>query len=377
MKDDGSHRDEHTDAGISRRSLLAGTASLTLGTIAAGAASAQDAQRRVHLAAHGGSHGSSSGSLSQRAYSVPPLVANDIAHDPAVLPPPIDRSEPHTVQVELEAIEVEARLDQRATFRFWTFNGTVPGPFVRVRVGDTVEVRVKNHEDSWMMHNVDFHSVKGPGGGAELTNVAPGETAGFSFKAQRPGLYVYHCAVPPVAMHIANGMYGMILVEPEEGLPPVDREYYVMQGEIYTTEPFGSEGLLNEDYDKLLNERPEYFVLNGHVGALTDHYPMKANVGETVRIFFGVGGPNFVSSFHVIGEIFDRVYTNGSVTTPPQTDVQTVVVPAGGAAIVEFTPQVPGRYVLVDHSLSRVERGLAGWLDVEGEENPEIFAPLT
>lgn len=150
-----------------------------------------------------------------------------------------------------------------------------------------------------------------------------------------------------------------------------------MQGEIYTTEPFGSEGLLNEDYDKLLNERPEYFVLNGHVGALTDHYPMKANVGETVRIFFGVGGPNFVSSFHVIGEIFDRVYTNGSVTTPPQTDVQTVVVPAGGAAIVEFTPQVPGRYVLVDHSLSRVERGLAGWLDVEGEENPEIFAPLT
>jgi nitrite reductase (NO-forming) len=149
-----------------------------------------------------------------------------------------------------------------------------------------------------------------------------------------------------------------------------------MQGEIYTTEPFGSEGLLNEDYDKLLNERPEYFVLNGHVGALTDHYPMKARVGETVRIFFGVGGPNFVSSFHVIGEIFERVHLNGSVTAPPQTDVQTVTVPAGGATMVEFTPRVPGRYVLVDHSLSRVERGLAGWLDVEGEESPDLFGAI-
>lgn len=369
--------DQEKDHQLSRRSLLVGTAGLTLGGMTVSTANAQAAERPVHLAAHGGSHGSASGSLSQRAYSVPPLVANDVAHDPAALPPPITRKEPQTVRVDLEAIEVEARLDQRATFRYWTFNGTVPGPFVRVRAGDTVEVYVKNHEDSWMMHNVDFHSVKGPGGGAELTNVAPGEMAGFRFKAQRPGLYVYHCAVPPVAMHIANGMYGMILVEPEEGLPPVDREFYVMQGEIYTTEPFGSEGLLNEDYDKLLNERPEYFVLNGHVGALTDHYPMKAKVGEKIRIFFGVGGPNFVSSLHMIGEIFDRVYLNGSVSSPPQEDVQTLLVPAGGAAIVELQPDVPGRYVLVDHSLSRVERGLAGWLDVEGEDNPDLFGPIS
>jgi nitrite reductase (NO-forming) len=252
----------------------------------------------------------------------------------------------------------------------------VPGPFVRVRVGDTVEVHLKNPEDSWMMHNVDFHAVTGPGGGAELTTCGPGEEKAFFFKALKPGLYVYHCAVPPVAMHIANGMYGMILVEPENGLPAVDREFYVMQGEIYTTEPFGSEGLLNADYDKLLNERPEYFVLNGHVGALTDHYPMKSRVGETVRIFFGVGGPNHTSSFHVIGEIFDRVYLNGTVTSPPHTDVQTVAIPVGGCAIVEFKPEVPGRYVLVDHALSRVERGLAGWLDVEGEETAGIFGPV-
>lgn len=365
------------DNQVSRRSILAGTAGLTLGAVTAGVAQERPVDGSVRLAAHGGSHGSVSGSLSQRAYSVPPLVANDVAHDPAVVPPPIARKEPQTVLVNLETIEVEARIDRQATFRYWTFNGTVPGPLVRVRAGDTVEVHVKNREDSWMMHNVDFHAAKGQGGGAELTNTAPGETTGFRFRAQRPGLYVYHCAVPPVAMHIANGMYGMILVEPEEGLPPVDREFYVMQGEIYTTEPFGSEGLLNEDYDKLLNERPEYFVFNGHVGALTEHYPMKARVGEKIRIFFGVGGPNFVSSLHMIGEIFDRVYLNGSMSSPPQEDVQTLLVPAGGAAVVELQPTVPGRYVLVDHSLSRVERGLAGWLDVEGEENPDLFGPIS
>jgi nitrite reductase (NO-forming) len=362
---------------LSRRSLLAGSAGLTLGALAfSDQASAQQGAAPVHPAAHRGSHGSASGSLSSRAYSVPTAVANDIAHDPSVVPPPITRREPEKIRVDLETVETEARLDQRATFRYWTFNGTVPGPFVRVRVGDTVEVHLKNPEDSWMMHNVDFHAVTGPGGGAELTTCGPGEEKAFFFKALKPGLYVYHCAVPPVAMHIANGMYGMILVEPENGLPAVDREFYVMQGEIYTTEPFGSEGLLNADYDKLLNERPEYFVLNGHVGALTDHYPMKSRVGETVRIFFGVGGPNHTSSFHVIGEIFDRVYLNGTVTSPPHTDVQTVAIPVGGCAIVEFKPEVPGRYVLVDHALSRVERGLAGWLDVEGEETAGIFGPV-
>ncbi len=364
---------------ITRRSLLAGSAGATLGALAmTGSASAQHSHGGpAHAAQSAAAHRAhQAGSLSQRVYSVPTRVANDIAHDPSVLPPPIERREPQTVRVDLETVELEARLDSRATFRYWTFNGTVPGPFIRVRLGDTVEVHLKNAEDSWMMHNVDFHACTGPGGGAEATNAGPGEEKSFRFKALNPGLFVYHCAVPPVAMHIANGMYGMILVEPEEGLPPVDREFYVMQGEIYTEERFGSEGLLTESYDKMMDERPEYFVLNGHVGALTEHYPLKANVGETVRIYYGVGGPNFVSSFHVIGEIFDRVYINGSVTQEPQQDVQTVLVPAGGATIVEMKLEVPGRYVLVDHSLSRVERGLAGYLDVEGEENPEIFEPL-
>ena len=354
---------------VSRRSLLMGSAGVAIASAALSATPA--IANHDHPVAHSGGV-SPSGSLSNRIYAVVDGMA-DIARMPTDIPPPITRREPETVSVELETIELEARLDGRTTFRYWTFNGTVPGPFVRVRVGDTVEVSLKNAEDSSMMHNVDFHAVTGPGGGAEATSAAPGETKGFTFKALNPGLYVYHCAVPPVAMHIANGMYGLILVEPEEGLPPVDREFYVMQGEIYTEEEFGSSGLLTESYEKLLNERPEYFVLNGHVGALTDHYPLKANVGETVRIYFGVGGPNFTSSFHVIGEIFDKVYQLGSVTSPPLTDVQTVSVPAGGATIVEFKVEVPGRYVLVDHALSRVERGLAGYLIVEGDENPEIF----
>jgi nitrite reductase (NO-forming) len=374
-KDDPTPKPE-AGPNLSRRSLLAGSAGLTFVGALGGQALAQEGGHAAHQQATHMSHGTTS--LSGRLYQVNPGMPehNDIAHDPADIPPPITRREPQTVRVDLETIELEAHLDANSTFRFWTFNGRVPGPFIRVRVGDTVECYFKNAEDSWMAHNVDFHGTTGPGGGAVLTTAMPGEEYAFRFKALNPGLYVYHCAVPPVAMHIANGMYGMILVEPEEGLAPVDREFYVMQGEIYTEEPFGSAGLLTESYDKLLNERPEYFVFNGHVGALTEHYPLKANVGETVRIFFGVGGPNFTSSFHVIGEIFDRVYPFASLTSPPLTDVQTITVPPGGAAVVEFKCEVPGRYVLVDHALSRAERGLAGYLIVEGEEQPDIFGPI-
>lgn len=300
-----------------------------------------------------------------------------IVRDPRDLPPPLPKRGPQRLTVALEAIEREAPLADGATYGYWTFNGKVPGPFLRVRVGDTVEVRFKNAASSTVMHNVDFHAVTGPGGGAGATLAAAGETKAFQFRAQNPGLYVYHCATPPVAQHIANGMYGMILVEPEKELPPVDREFYVMQGEIYTDEAFGKTGLLNYSHDKLLAERPEYFVFNGAVGALTAEAPLKAKTGETVRIYFGVGGPNFTSSFHVIGEIFDRVYPLGSATVPPLRDVQTVTVPPGGAAIVDFKLDVPGRYVLVDHALTRAERGLMGFLKVEGAENPDVFKVLT
>jgi nitrite reductase (NO-forming) len=224
-----------------------------------------------------------------------------------------------------------------------------------------------------MMHSVDFHATTGPGGGAAALQVAPGDEKSMTWKALVPGLYIYHCATPMVAEHIANGMYGMILVEPEGGLPPVDREFYIMQGEIYTDAPFGQRGSQEFSVEKLLSERPEYFVFNGSVGALTKLHPLHAKVGETVRIFFGVGGPNFTSSFHVIGEIFDRVYNLGGVESPPLRGIQTVLVPAGGAVITEFKPEVPGNYTLVDHAIARMERGLVGILNVEGPPNPEIY----
>ena len=305
----------------------------------------------------------------------PATTGADIVRDPTEIPAQTQMGirEAQTVRIDLETVEIEGQLADGTTYKYWTFNGKVPGPFYRVRVGDTIEVHLKNLTNSTMAHSVDFHAVTGPGGGATMTQTAPGEETMFTAKALNPGLFVYHCATPMVAQHIANGMYGMILVEPEEGLPPVDREFYVMQGEVYTSEAFGSTGLLTENQQALLNENPEYLVFNGAVGALTDQKPLKAKVGETVRIFFGVGGPNFTSSFHVIGEIFDRVYEQASLTSPALTNIQTTTVPPGGATMVEFKLDVPGRYILVDHALARLQRGLAGFLIAEGPENPEII----
>lgn len=301
------------------------------------------------------------------------VVEADISREPSDLPPPVGKREPQTVRVDLLAAEVEGRLAEGTTFGYWTFNGKVPGPFVRVRVGDTIDIHLKNAADSAMIHSVDFHAATGPGGGAAALQVDPGKEKSMTWKALVPGLYVYHCATPMVAEHIANGMYGLILVEPEGGLPPVDHEYYVMQGEIYTDRAFGQHGSQEFSVEKLLSEKPEYFVFNGSVGAISRLHPLRAKVGETVRIFFGVGGPNFTSSFHVIGEIFDKVYMLGGVQSEPLKGIQTVTVPPGGAAITEFKLDVPGNYTLVDHALARAERGLVGILSVEGPPNLDIF----
>ena len=301
------------------------------------------------------------------------LVEADISREPADLPPPIGKRDPQTVRVDLVSVEVEGRLAESTTFGYWTFNGKVPGPFIRVRVGDTIDIHLKNSPDSAMIHSVDFHATTGPGGGAAALQVDPGKEKSMTWKALVPGLYVYHCATPMVSEHIANGMYGLILVEPEEGLPKVDREFYVMQGEIYTDVPYGQHGSAEFSVEKLLSEHPEYFVFNGSVGALTKLHPLRAKVGETVRIFFGVGGPNFTSSFHVIGEIFDRVYALGGVLSPPLEGIQTVSVAPGGAVITEFKTKVPGNFTIVDHALARMERGLVGVLSVEGPPNPEIY----
>lgn len=304
-------------------------------------------------------------------------TAPSIVRNPADLPGPIGDRPPTTVEVNLTAVELVGQLAEGTTYTYFTFDGQVPGPMIRVRVGDTVELSLTNDTSSSLAHSIDLHAVNGPGGGAVYTQTPPGETYAFSFKALNPGVYVYHCATPSVPHHIASGMYGLIVVEPEGGLPPVDREFYVMQGEIYTEQPIGTPGHVDFSMQKMLDEAPEYFVFNGASAALTsDDYALKAEVGETVRIFIGVGGPNFTSSFHVIGEIFDRAYPFASITSPPLTDVQTISVPPGGAGVVEFALEVPGEYILVDHALSRLERGLVGFLFVEGEAAPEIFSEI-
>lgn len=297
----------------------------------------------------------------------------DLSKNPLEVGEPVGKRGPRTVTFDLETTEVEGRLGDGASYKFWTFNNTVPGPMLRVRVGDTVNINLKNAPDSSHIHSVDFHAVTGPGGGAAVTQVAPGHSKSFSFKALAPGLYVYHCATPMVAQHITNGMYGMILVEPEGGLPEVDREFYVMQGELYTAQRHGSSGLQEFSLEKLLDERPEHMMFNGSMDALSATHKMESNVGETVRIYFGVGGPNLVSSFHVIGEIFDRVWDQASLTSPPLTDVQTTLVAPGGATMVEFKTDYPGNYILVDHALSRAEKGLTGILTVKGKADDSIF----
>jgi nitrite reductase (NO-forming) len=303
-----------------------------------------------------------------------PTTGKNIVHQPADLPQPVGDRPPETVHVDLEAVEVVGQLADGVTYSYFTFNGTVPGPMLRVRVGDTVELTLSNDADSQFPHSIDLHAVNGPGGGHMFTQTNPGEEKTFTFTALAPGIFVYHCATPGVAHHITNGMYGLILVEPEGGLPPVDHEYYVMQGEIYTAQPFGSTGELTFSADKMSQEMPEYYVFNGAAGALTqEENVLHAKVGETVRIFFGVGGPNKISSFHIIGEIFDRAYNFGSLTSPPLTNVQTVTVSPGSAWMVELQVDVPGTYLLVDHAISRTERGLVGYLVVEGEEQPQII----
>jgi nitrite reductase (NO-forming) len=292
---------------------------------------------------------------------------------PPLVPPATGRDHPAKVIVNLEVREVDLEISEGVTYTFWTFGGTVPGSFIRVRQGDTVEFHLNNHPDSKMPHNIDLHGVTGPGGGAASTFTAPGHSSQFTFKALNAGLYVYHCATAPVGMHVANGMYGLILVEPPEGLPAVDHEYYVMQGDFYTTTRYREKGHAPFDMQRAIDENPTYVLFNGAEGALTGDNALQANVGETVRLYVGNGGPNLTSSFHVIGEIFDKVWYEGG--THFQENVQTTLIPAGGAAIGEFHLEVPGSYVLVDHSLFRAfNKGALAIMQVTGPEDAAIYS---
>lgn len=296
-----------------------------------------------------------------------------ILTSPPNVPPPLHRSYPAKVIVELEVVEQEKEISEGVKYMFWTFGGTVPGSFIRVRQGDTVEFHLKNNPGSKMPHNIDLHGVTGPGGGAASSFTAPGHESQFTFKALNEGIYVYHCATAPVGMHIANGMYGMILVEPPEGLSPVDHEYYVMQGDFYTAGKYREKGLQPFDMDKAIDERPTYVLFNGAEGSLTGDKALTAKTDQKIRLFIGNGGPNLVSSFHVIGAIFDKVRYEGG--TNMQKNVQTTLIPSGGAAVVEFQTKVPGSYVLVDHSIFRAfNKGALAILKVDGPPKKDIYS---
>lgn len=346
-----------------------------------------------------------------------PTVA-EIGADPSAVPPPITRKEPAVVKYDLTAIAVNSTLADGVTYEYWTFNKQVPGPMMRVREGDTVEVTLTHdsaghshatlpglqfavsgpftiptayadaghvHEEvgdphtagasdtGHSTHSIDLHAVLGPGGGAMLMQTGHDGAKTFAFKALRPGLYVYHCASPHIPTHIANGMYGLILVEPKEGMTKVDHEYYIMQGEFYTAGKNGEKGKQAFSKEKMDMEHPEYVVFNGRVGSLTGTRAITSNVGDTVRLYVGVG--TFLpSNFHVIGGIMDKLYPEGDIVSPPHRNVQTTLIPAGGAIMTEFSTLVPGTFLLVDHALPRaVDKGALGQMVVTGADQPEIF----
>lgn len=302
------------------------------------------------------------------------LPVSDIIRNATDVPPPITRTTPATVNIWLNATEVNGQIEPGVSYTFWTYNGKVPGPFFRVRVNDTVVVHFHNDAASMMNHSVDFHAVTGPGGGMYASMAAPGMSTNFTFKALVPGLFLYHCGTPDVPTHIANGMFGEILVQPDTPLPRVDKEFYVGQSELYTKWPIHTLGNQVFDDQKLWAMEPTYFVFNGAFKALTGAHQLTAQVNQTVRIYFADGGPDFISSFHIIGEIFNRVWQYGDLIDPPLHGVQTVLVPPGACVVVDLTLEYPGNYALVDHALLHaVDMGAVGILNVTGYANPAIF----
>ena len=323
------------------------------------------------------------------------IDTDEIGRNADDLPPPLNRTEAQLVKVDLYTEELVAEMMPEVTYQYWTYNGKVPGPFIRARTGDQVEIHLSHgkpgatHQGHNMQtstehaaaghsaHSIDLHAVVGPGGGAPLMQVGQGEAKSFRFKAMHPGIYVYHCASPHVPSHIANGMYGMILVEPLEGLAKVDREFYIMQGDFYTTGKYGAKGFQALSKEKLLAEQPDYFLFNGRVNSLSGERALKAKVGEKIRLFVGVGS-HVAANFHIIGVVFDKLYKDGAITNPPLKDVQTTTISPGSAVMIEFTAAVPGKYLLVDHSLSRaIDKGALAELIIEGPEQTELYQQMS
>lgn len=299
-----------------------------------------------------------------------------IAADPTDIPGPIDYDEPRHHDITLTVEEHTAEIEDGVTFDYMTFGGQIPGPMIRVREGDKVTLTLENMPDNEYEHNVDSHAIYGPGGGAADTVVLPGEDATIEVSTEYPGAFIYHCAVPNAPMHISSGMYGLMVVEPKEGLPQVDREFYLGQNEVYTDMETGEEGHHMFDFDSMMDTEPSYVLLNGQEYALTGDHAMEAELGETVRVFMGTGGPDITSDFHPIGNVWSRAWPNGSIDpeTDPDHNVQTMAVPPGSAFVGEMDLAVPGPIKLVDHSLTNTfHKGSLAILNVNGDENEEVY----
>ena len=358
---------------LTRRTFLktAGVAAVGTGLLAACASTP------TGVAEGEANSNSTEGAVEQVAATVAPTQER-IAADPTDIPGPIRRDGPERVEVTLDVQEVVAEVEPGVTFNYMTFGGQIPGPLIRVRQGDTIVFTLKNLPDNGMTHNVDLHAVYGTGGGNIATNVSPGQSNGMIFKTMYPGAFIYHCAVPTLDYHISSGMFGMIVVEPPEGLPPVDHEFYLGQHEVYTDKNAGAKGHHAFDMLAMRREEPSYVLLNGEKYALTPDRrgAMQVKVGDTARIFFVNGGPNLTSSFHPIGNVWSKAWHEGALANSPELYLQTVSVAPGSCLVTEMEFPVPGDVKLVDHAITRVlSKGMLGVIEVTGDAQPDIFDP--
>ncbi len=279
-------------------------------------------------------------------------------------PPPTITRPPTTVKITLQVLEHVVQIsdlnNQPIFYHAWTFNNTIPGPIIRVRANDTIQFTLLNSANSTQSHSVDFHAAQGPPS-VYFGEANPDSSFQTTFNITKPGVYLYHCGTPPVPMHLTNGMYGMIIVDPAGGLPPA-REFALVQSEFYVQ--LGSDGVYEENMASALNGSPDYQAFNGFTDQYLGANALQAKVGEKVRIFVVNAGPNVFSAFHNIGAIFDKVYEEGSLTSPPLLDVQTATVAPGGSGVFELSYKLAGNYPIVSHAIWSLMKGLVAMVHV-------------
>lgn len=264
------------------------------------------------------------------------------------------------VKVNLTVKDQVVEIAPGVKYRIWSFAGTgVPGPVIRARQGQTVEVKITNGGS--IPHSIDFHAARIAPNEA-FRDAMPGESFTYRFTASDPGVFMYHCGTKPVLAHIANGMYGAIIVDPAKPLPKADREYVLVGSEFYLNSP-GLEKPADLDMMKARAVTPDWATFNGYANQYVTN-PLPAKPGETVRFYVVAAGPSVDVRFHIVGTIFDRAWVNGDVTNPPQTGVQTVNVPAGGGGIFDVTINEPGLYPIVNHAFAFADLGQVGLLKV-------------